>query len=150
LFLCYNNVMDNVLLKLTIPICPRSKKNSMQIVRFGQRSALVPSKAYNEYVKAITKLTLYNLITYKSNEVLLPIADRINIQARYYMDTRRKVDITNLESALCDILKTISLIEDDNCRVVASTDGSRVFYDHDNPRTEVIITRNTEVDTFNG
>ena len=140
----------DILMKLTIPFCPRSKKNSMQIVRFGQRSALIPSKSYKQYVDLIAKYGVYNLVQYKDNSVLLPIATRINIKALYYVDTRRKVDVTNLESALCDVLVHLHLLEDDNCRIVASTDGSRVLYDKLNPRTEVIITINTEEDTFNG
>lgn len=56
------------------------------------------------------------------------------------MGTRRIVDIINLHSALHDILVRYRVIEDDNYRIVASTDGSRVMYDKLHPRTEVEIT----------
>ena len=69
----------------------------------------------------------------------------MNIRALYYMATRRKVDITNLESALLDVLVKHGVITDDNCRIVVSTDGSRVLYDKDNPRTEIYITESKEV-----
>lgn len=72
---------------------------------------------------------------------------RVNIKAWYYMPTRRRVDITNLHEALHDILVKYGVIADDNCKIVFSTDGSRVLYDKNNPRTEVEI---TEVDEEGG
>lgn len=56
------------------------------------------------------------------------------------MNARRKVDALNLGEALDDILIKYGVIEDDNCLIVASHDGSRVFYDKENPRTEIEIT----------
>jgi Holliday junction resolvase RusA-like endonuclease len=132
---------DDIICTFTIPICPRSKKNSMQIVRCGRFPRLVPSKAYKQYLSDVGKLGLNKYVSQ-------PISERINVRAMYYMDTRRTVDKTNLENALCDVLKSICLIADDNCLIVASTDGSRVLYDKHNPRTEVTITRNGEVNPF--
>ena len=65
----------------------------------------------------------------------------VNVKALYYMATRRKVDLCNLHEALCDVLTAYHVVEDDNCRIIASMDGSRVLYDKDNPRTEVYIER---------
>ena len=60
----------------------------------------------------------------------------INIKALYYMDTYRTIDLTNLNEALHDVLVVNGLLLDDNAKIVVSTDGSRVFYDKNNPRTE--------------
>ena len=54
--------------------------------------------------------------------------------------------MTNLQQGLNDILVKYGVIEDDNNRIVASMDGSRVKYDKDNPRTEVEITPYEEED----
>lgn len=64
----------------------------------------------------------------------------MNIQAIYYRKTKRTVDLTNLNGALHDILTINGVIEDDSYKYVAATDGSRVRFDKENPRTEVIIT----------
>ena len=56
------------------------------------------------------------------------------------MGTRRKVDLVNLLEALDDILVHYGVLEDDNCGIIVSHDGSRVHYDKENPRTEVTIT----------
>ena len=55
------------------------------------------------------------------------------------MPTRRRVDKSNLEAATHDILAKYDIIEDDNRDIVASTDGSRVYYDKENPRVEIEI-----------
>lgn len=113
----------------TIGLIPRTKKNSSQIVKFGERMAVIPSKAYKQYEKAC-KAYMPQIET---------ISAPVNIKATYFMPTRRKVDLTNLHEALHDILVKYKVIEDDNSRIVVSTDGSRVHYDKDNPRTEVTI-----------
>lgn len=64
----------------------------------------------------------------------------MNVKAVFYMNARRKVDLTNLLEACDDILVKYEVLADDNCLIVASHDGSRVFYDKENPRTEIEIT----------
>lgn len=123
--------MDEI--KPTIKLPPVTKKNSMQIVGNGKRPMLIPSAQYRRYER-------------DAGWFLKPLAisEPVNIRAIYFMPARRKVDITNLESALMDVLVKYGVITDDNCRVVVSTDGSRVMYDKENPRTEVTITKSKE------
>ena len=65
----------------------------------------------------------------------------VNIKCLFYMPTRRRVDLTNLLEAVDDILVHVGIIEDDYYGIIAAHDGSRVFYDKDNPRTEIYITK---------
>lgn len=60
------------------------------------------------------------------------------------MPTRRRVDLTNLLGATCDLLVDFNVIEDDNSNIVAGHDGSRVKYDKEKPRTEIWISEITE------
>lgn len=55
------------------------------------------------------------------------------------MQTRRKVDVSNLISAISDILTKYKVIQDDNRNIVASYDGSRVYYDKEKPKVIVEI-----------
>ena len=55
------------------------------------------------------------------------------------MDTLRRVDLSNLLEATCDILTHYHIIADDNSRIVASHDGSRVLLDREHPRAEIYI-----------
>ena len=63
----------------------------------------------------------------------------VNVKALYYIYKDRLVDIINLHSALHDCLVKHGVVTDDNYKIIATTDGSRVEIDRENPRTEVII-----------
>lgn len=65
----------------------------------------------------------------------------VEVKALFYMETRRRVDLTNLLEALHDVMVKYGLLKDDNNQIIVSVDGSRVLYDKDNPRTEVTIRR---------
>jgi Holliday junction resolvase RusA-like endonuclease len=65
----------------------------------------------------------------------------VNIKCIYYMPTRRKVDLSNLLNATLDLLVHYGILLDDNRNIVYSVDGSRVYYDKENSRTEIEITR---------
>ena len=119
----------------TIELNPIPKKNSGRIIHIKGHAALIPSKQYCDYETAAMKFCPFTAIDYPCN-----------IEAHYFRDSRRKVDITNLESALLDVLVKAHTLVDDNCAIVVSTDGSRVHYDKENPRTEVIITPSVEVE----
>jgi len=96
----------------------------------GGRPRIIPSKQYKQYEHDC--------------QYFLPRIDTINkpvnVKALYYMPTRRKVDLPNLHGALHDVLVTYGILADDNSNIIVSTDGSRVMYDKNNPRTEVEIT----------
>ena len=73
------------------------------------------------------------------NDITEPISEPVNIRALFYRSTKRIVDLTNLQECLHDVLVDAGILEDDSYRIIVSTDGSRVRYDHKNPRTEVMI-----------
>ena len=118
------------LLEIKIPIEPRSKKNSQQLVKVRGRYMVIPSKPYKEYEKNCEQYIP------KLNK---PIDFPINLKVLYYMGTRRKCDLTNLLQATCDILVKYKVLEDDNYTIVSSLDGCKVYYDKDNPRCEIYI-----------
>jgi Holliday junction resolvase RusA-like endonuclease len=120
-------------MNFTIPIAPRTKKNSQRIVIVRGRPIIMPSKLYKDYEKECGK---YIPILRQ----LKPINSPINIKCTYYMPTRRKCDLTNLLEATDDMLVHYKIIEDDNYSIIVGHDGSRVYYDKENPRTEIEIT----------
>lgn len=117
------------MIRFEIPIAPITKKNHQQIVWVKGRPMVLPSAQYRKYEKAC--------------EPYIPtewrVDTRCNVEAVFYMPTRRRVDLVNLQEALLDILVKYGLLADDNCNIVASMNGSRVEYDKENPRTEVVI-----------
>ena len=68
----------------------------------------------------------------------------VNVKCLFYMPTARSCDLTNLLEAIDDIMVKAGLLKDDNYKIIAAHDGSRVHIDRSNPRTEVYITNFTE------
>lgn len=124
-------------IEFTIPVNPATKKNSQQVVRNKQgKTFITQNKRYKNYV-AETALIL-NAVRGK-NDIREPINEPVNIRAHFYRSTRMIVDLTNLQECLHDVLVDAGILADDSCRIIVSTDGSRVRYDKYNPRTEVVI-----------
>ena len=118
----------------TIHTAPRTKKNHRQIfIKNGQVHS-TESEAFKRYAKA-AKPFFTDIIKLQTMALQPPL----NVKAVFYMDARRKVDLVNLEQALCDLLVENHIVEDDNSKIIASMDGSRVAHDKKNPRTEVTI-----------
>ena len=122
-------------LKIEIPLNPVTKKNHGRIVQKKMKNGkklpiMLPSEAYVKYEKAC-KQYMPILDT--------PISTPINLKCTFYMETRRKADITNLLQAVCDILVKYKVLEDDNYTIIQSFDGTRVYYDKENPRTIIDI-----------
>lgn len=118
-------------MKITIPLEPRTKKNSQSIIIVKGRPMIIPSKIYKAYEKDckpfIPKLDS-------------PIDYEVNVKVKYYMSTHRRVDLVNLLEATCDMLVHYGVLKDDNSKIVASHDGSEVLYDKEQPRCEIEIT----------
>jgi len=120
------------MISFTIPICPRTKKNSQQM--WNGKPA--PSKAFLKYQ---TDAGWY--IPLNGAKISKPI----NIKCLFYMkidyaNTKAVIDLVGLLQAVDDVLTHYGVIADDNCRIVAWHDGSRVLHDGKNPRTEIEIT----------
>lgn len=124
--------MPNQEIKFTINQNPRTKKNSQQIFinKKTKKPFITQSKIYKQYEKDCRYFIPKHGIDYK-----------VNVRAIYYRQTMHRVDLSNLNAALHDILVKYGCLKDDNYKIIDSTDGSRVIIDKDNPRTEVIITR---------
>ena len=120
-------------IKYTILLPPITKKNSQQILTNGKtgRPFIMPSKKYKEYERDAQR--------YLTPKPPKPIECSVNVQCLFFLPTRRRTDLTNLLGAVDDVLAGI--IADDHYGIVTAHDGSRCFWDPDNPRTEIIITK---------
>ena len=120
------------MLKITIPLTTRTKKNSQQIYinkRTGKRF-ITQSDLYKEFEQNCG----YFLSKYKLN-----IAYPINIKCIFYTPNKRKKDLINLEEAIADILVKYGVLADDNYNIIQSWDGSRVVYEKDREETVIEI-----------
>ena len=124
-------------MKIIIPVIPRSKKNSQQIISNSRtrRPMIIQSKLYANFE---LECGLY-LKRYKSN-----IDYRVNLKIEFYVPGKRKRDIANYVEAIQDILVKYEILKDDNHNIVTSLDGTRMYIDKLNPRVEIEITKMEE------
>ena len=120
-------------MKIVIGLTPITKKNHGQIIRVHGKPIVIPSKQYRKYEKDCAPF----LLPYAHQN----IKDRVNVCCKYYMPTKRRVDLTNLLQSSMDLLVAYGILADDNSNIVASMDGSRVLYDKTFSRTEIEITK---------
>lgn len=118
-------------MKLTLLGVPRTKKNHTVRTKTGKQ---IQSKAYRQYEK--------DCLWQIPAKCKKSLSGRYNLKALFFMDkdyynNKAVVDLTNLLQATCDILVKGRVIEDDNCRIIAGYDGSRVLHDKLNPRVEI-------------
>lgn len=119
---------------LTIFTPPRTKKNHGQLVTLKNgRQMMLPSKAYVAFEKEVVKFVKEHFPDFK------PINEPINFKCLFYKDKNYKADLTGYLQAIQDALVKAKFLEDDNHKIIVSTDGSRVLLDRDRPRVEIII-----------
>ena len=130
--------------KFTLPLRPVTKKNSGQIVMRGSYPMLLPSKQYMQFEKDSTPYFLR--VKMQAGEINYPV----NVKCIFYMETHRRVDLCNLLNAVDDAMVASGLVIDDNRDIIAAHDGSRVYWDKDNPRIEIEITKMEDYEQWKG
>lgn len=131
-------------IKFTLPVKPVTKKNSGQIITIGGNPRLLPSKQYRQFEK--DTLPYFMRVKIQTGEIAYPV----NVQCLFYMETHRRVDLCNLLNAVDDAMVASGLVVDDNRDIIAAHDGSRVYYDKENPRIEIEITEMKNYEQWRG
>ena len=122
-------------IKLVIEGNPKSKKNNMRPAhRKNGTFCLIQSQNYLDFADLAKPQLLRQFKDKKT------IDYACNVKLIYYRSDKRRTDLVNLQNATLDILVSANVLADDNYKIVQSCDGSRVYYDKDNPRTEIYIT----------
>ena len=143
---------EEVMINFTIPGNPASSKNSRPIFINKATGArfIGKSKLLKDYIDRgmleldqQKKYDVRNLCFRKSDPDFegardYPIIIPIQATFLFYVKDKRARDLCNLIQAPQDLLKAAGIIGDD-CQI-KSLDGSRIYYDRLNPRTEISIT----------
>lgn len=122
-----------VLYRATIQLNPKTKKNSQKIIKNRRTGSwcIVQSEAYKQYEKEAG--------WFLTKRPPTPISQPVNVKCVFYRSSNVRCDLTNLLEAIDDILTKYGIIKDDTFTILVSHDGSRVFVDKENPRTEITI-----------
>ena len=117
---------------ILLPVKPITKKNSRRWAPIGKTGIwkLIPSEAYEQYERDCGLF-----IRCKGLNISCPV----NMRVIFYIDSDRESDISNYFEAVADMLVHYQVLADDNRKIVVSWDGSRVYVDRKNPRTEITI-----------
>ena len=107
---------------IKIPLLCRSKKNSQQILKNRKTGKyfIAQSQLYKNFER---QCGLF-LLKYKDSNITYPI----NLKCLFFVNDKRKRDLTNLENAIADILVKYKILKDDNYNILAGWDGSRIIY----------------------
>ncbi|MBO4284284.1 MAG: RusA family crossover junction endodeoxyribonuclease [Clostridia bacterium] len=116
----------------TIPLAPVTKKNSNRILtgRKGNKY-IAPSEQYEVYARSAG--------WFLRPVPRTPIDSPVTVKCLFFVPDKRRRDLTNLLEAVDDVLVENHILADDCYAILASHDGSRVFVDKENPRTEIYI-----------
>lgn len=118
------------MIKIEIPLMPRSKKNSQRIIVCKSRPMIIQSELYKQYERECAMFL---------PKLESAINKKVNLRCTFIVPDRRKRDLTNLLNAIQDILVKYKVIEDDNYNIVNSIDGSRIIYKKGEAKTIIEI-----------
>ena len=117
---------------VTLPGSIRSKKNSKQVIMVGgrnvpKRAMIIPSKAYQTWEKQARLAAAAQLIGFK------PVEGHVHVCAKVYYKGQQP-DLSGCLESVGDCLEGYLWLND---KQIMSWDGSRLYHDKKNPRTEV-------------
>jgi len=72
-------------------------------------------------------------------ESTLKIDTPVILLCNFFMQTKRRVDLSALYEGIQDVLVEKGYLADDHSGIVIGHDGSRAYLDRDNPRMEITI-----------
>ena len=108
-----------------------SKKNSKQIIRRGNRSMLVSSRAHSIWHTD----SMWQLKEQRTR----PMEGKIGIEMMFYFPDKRRADLTNKAESIMDLLVDAGIIEDDNANVCPEVLLRFGGVDRERPRVEVSL-----------
>jgi len=121
-------------MKLTVilPGSIRSKKNSKRIYKRGKFTAVLPSKAYLEWEK---KARAEVSLQWPYDSPFTFIEKPVHVNAQIYYKGQQP-DLSGCLESIGDAMEAFLWVND---KQIYSWDGSRLYHDKENPRTELIV-----------
>jgi len=119
---------------IILPGTIRSKKNSKRIFKRGKgkKAIVLTSESYTAWQDECRKLVRRELAQY---DYVLPLAGRIEVRALCFC----KGNLPDLSGALESVGDCMEGVLWANDKLIESWDGSRVYHELQNPRTEVTV-----------
>lgn len=119
------------MIKITLPGIIRSKKNSKRVFKRGKYTKVLPSLAYEAWEKEARQAAMLQL----RFRIGVPFTVPVHVKMIAYYKGNRP-DLSGAMESVGDCLEGILYCDD---KQIISWDGSRLFHDKINPRTEVEV-----------
>ena len=119
-------------IELYLPGSIRSKKNSKRIYARGKMKKVLPSLAYLEWEKEARTDALLQLVKYPGFRTL---SCPVHVSAVFYYKGQQP-DLSGCLESVGDCLEGIIW---ENDKQIESWDGSRLYHDKSNPRTNISV-----------
>lgn len=103
--------------------------------RQGRPVATMP-RYYQKYLNDFYKYTFENELFLSQK---IPIDEKCQVTGLFYVNTQENIPVSSYVESLLDCLTHSGIIKSSGRYLVTNTDGSRVFTDEANPRTEIFI-----------
>ena len=113
-----------------------SSKNSKRIVKFGNKTALIPSSQYLASVKPIEQQLGLNRRNWL--EMIKPYSKPLKIGFKIYRKTHRAFDYVNIIQGLQDMMVKCGWLPDDNANEMIPV-FEQYEVDPKNPRVEIFL-----------
>jgi Holliday junction resolvase RusA-like endonuclease len=121
---------------------PYIKKNNQRTIyhKYLKRPIVIYSNNYLTWEKdALKQLGLSRNGSWIKNGNPKAIDFPIILKCHFYCQDKRRRDLSACLEGIQDVLVKAGVLLDDNSKILIGHDGSRVFYDKENPRTEFWI-----------
>lgn len=128
----------SMILHLTIPSAPRTKKNGGTIKMCGRVRKKIPSEAWLRWRDSVIHEVRRQFALTKMRAIDFPI----NCAALFYRDAARG-DACGFYQGLADLLQEAGVVTDD--KWIVQWDGARLRKDPKWPRVEIEITNTTPI-----
>ena len=116
---------------------PRTKKNSLRMIKRGGRMKPTPSAAYCAWHERAEGQAYRIKAEMRAAGIELPIARRVTVVAVFYQDANWRADECGYMQALGDWLQDVGIVENDR---FIHWGGIEITVDHANPGIEFGVT----------
>lgn len=125
--------MKQILQTYTLLGQPYVKKNNQKVANVGGRWVKYNTPKYRLWERQA------HMQIMAAGGPPTPIDTPVILLCNFFMQSRHRVDLSNLYEGVQDVLVKTGVLADDNHTIIVGHDGSRVRYDRQNPRVEIAL-----------
>lgn len=144
-----SEIQSNILCHWVIYGNPPIKKNNQRTIwhKYLKRMIVVYDAKYTHWKNdCLMQLGWSKNGKFKNDKKRVKNIDfPVILKCHFFVEDKRRRDLSNYYEAIQDLLVEAEIIKDDNYKILYGHDGSRMFVDKENPRLEFWILKAAEL-----